>query len=173
MNFVTARNLITSKLESHIGHPVILSDQIADMPDFPYCYYSVLTPRIPSHDRGLEKINWDGEGYLKTREEIVEATISFTFCGMNRETNDGYIFGEDEALELCEKAHGFFLLNAHNINDAIVIKNVGNAASRSSFLVEDTVRRYGFDIRFSYVRADEQYVEIIKSAEDPHGNLHC
>ena len=30
-------------------HPVNLSEQIADMPEFPYCYYSVLAPRISDH----------------------------------------------------------------------------------------------------------------------------
>ena len=74
--------------------------------------------------------------------------MSFTFCSMNRNTPGGYIYGEDEALELAEKAHGFFLLSGHNIsaeNGDIVIQNVGAVANRSELLVTDTVRRYGFD----------------------------
>ena len=52
----------------------------------------------------------------------------------------------------------FFLLNAHNISTAagdIVINNVGPVSKRSGFLVEETVRRYGFDVRFNFVRVDE------------------
>lgn len=101
--------------------------------------------------------------------------MSFTFCSMNRETEDGYIFGEDEALELAEKAHGFFLLNAHNIstnnNGDIVIDSVGAVAKRSGFLVEDTVRRYGFDIRFNFIRVDEMQTTTILYT-NLRGNAH-
>ena len=45
MTFAQARNEIVLGLEAHIGCPVSLSDQIADQPDYPYCYYSVLAPR--------------------------------------------------------------------------------------------------------------------------------
>lgn len=115
MTFAQARNAIVSGLEAHIGCPVNLSEQIADMPEYPYCYYSVLAPRIPEYSFGLQEIVDAPDGPLLVRSEQVSATMSFTFCSTNRETEDGYIFGEDEALELAEKANGFFLLNAHNI----------------------------------------------------------
>ena len=93
---------------------------------------------------------------------------------MNRETDTGYVYGEDEALELSEKANGFFLLNAHNISTEygdVVINNVGASASRSGFLVEDTVRRYGFDIRLSYVRTDEMDTQTILKTGNPIGTV--
>lgn len=164
MTFLQARDAIISGLEAHIGCPVVLSDQIADKPEYPYCYYSVLVPRISSHAFGLDEVLKTEDGYLRTRSEPAAATMSFTFCSVNRETDDGYIFGEDEALSLSEKANGFFLLNAHNIPTEygdIVIDNVGSSASRSGFLVEDTIRRYGFDVRFSYVRTDTKETTII------------
>lgn len=159
MTFEQARNAIVAGLEAHIGHPVNLSEQIAEMPDFPYCYYSVLAPRISDHAFGLREVMEDGGEFKLVRSEPVAATMSFTFCSMNRETDDGgYVFGEDESLALCEKAHGFFLLNGRSIQTeygSIVISNVGAVTNRTSFLVEDSVRRYGFDIRISYVRTDE------------------
>lgn len=164
MTFLQARNAIVSGLEAHVGCPVVLSDQIADKPEYPYCYYSVLVPRITGHSFGLNEVLETEDGYSLTRSEPVAATMSFTFCSVNRETDDGYIFGEDEALSLSEKANGFFLLNAHNIPTEygdIVIDNVGSPASRSGFLVEDTIRRYGFDVRFSYVRTDTMETTII------------
>ena len=100
--------------------------------------------------------------------------MSFTFCSQNRETENGYIFGENEALELSEKAHGFFLLNGHNIHTEfgdIVISNISSVGSRTGFVVEDAVRRYGFDIRFSYIRTDEMPTEIIEKA-NPIGITH-
>lgn len=176
MTFVQVRDAIVSGLEAHIGHPVVLSDQIADWPEFPYCYYSVLTPRTSNHTFGLHEVVGDEEqGYRHIRSEPVEATMSFTFCGQNRETEDGsYIYGEDEALDLAEKAHGFFLLNGHCIlagSEDIVIRNVGSVVNRSGFVVEDTVRRYGFDVKLSYVRADEVLTTTIVKA-NPKGSVH-
>lgn len=159
MTFEQARNAIVAMLESHLGYPVNLSEQIAEMPDFPYCYYSVLAPRISDHAFGLREVVGEGDEWKLVRSEPVSATMSFTFCSMNRDTDDGgYIYGEDEALSLCEKAHGFFLLNGRSISTEhgnIVISNVGAVANRTSFRVEETVRRYGFDVRISYVRTDE------------------
>ena len=176
MTFVQARDAIVSGLEKHIGCPVVLSDQIADRPEFPYCYYSVLTPRTSNHAFGLHEVAGDEEqGYRHIRSEPVEATMSFTFCGQNREGEGGsYIYGEDEALGLVEKGHGFFLLSGHCIlvgSEDIVIRNVGSVANRSGFVVEDTVRRYGFDVRFAYIRTDEMPATIIREANTP-GNAH-
>ncbi len=158
MTFEQARNAIVSGLEAHIGHQVNLSEQIADMPEYPYCYYSVLAPRISKHSFGLREVLDTKDGKKLLRSEPVMATMSFTFCSMNRENGDGYVLGEDEALTLAEKAHGFFLLSAHNIPTEfgeVVINDVGTVANRTGFLVEDSVRRYGFDVKFAYVRTDE------------------
>ena len=174
MTFAQARNAIVSGLEAHIGCPVNLSEQIADMPEYPYCYYSVRAPRIPGYSFGLRESGETPDGPLLVRSEQVSATMSFTFCSTNRETEDGYIFGEDEALELAEKANGFFLLNAHNIQTEqgeVVIVNVGSVASRSSFFVEDTIRRYGFDIRFSYVRTDTMPATLVERPGNPIGDI--
>ena len=164
MNFIEARNKITYELERHIGCPVILSEQIADQPKYPYCYYSVLSSRISNHAFGLREITVENNDIIAKRSEPVEATMSFTFCSINRETENDYIFGEDEALGLAEKAHGFFLLNAHNLHTDtgdVVINNIEAVAKRSGFLVEETVRRYGFDVRFNFVRIDEMQTTTI------------
>lgn len=175
MTLEQARNAIVAGLEAHIGRPVRLSEQIEDMPDYPYCYYSILAPRISEHALGLQElIEKDGE-FIRRRSEPVIATMSFTFCSMNRETENGFVYGEDEALALCEKGLGFFLLNGHNIRTEfgdVVVNNVGAAANRTSFLVEDSVRRYGFDIRISFVRTDEMPTVTVERVNDPSGNAH-
>ncbi|MBP3536429.1 MAG: hypothetical protein J6J93_02695 [Muribaculaceae bacterium] len=110
------------------------------------------------------------------RSEPVMASLSFTFCSQNRETEDGgYVMGEDEALSLAEKAFGFFLLNAHCIYTEfgdIVINSVGAVANRTGFLVEDSVRRYGFDIRFAYVRTDEMPTITVSKPGQPIGKTY-
>lgn len=176
MTFVQARNAIIEGLFSHVGRPVGLSDQIADVPEYPYGYYSVLAPRISHHTFGLQKIEVRKEGTFRVRSEPVEATLSFTFCGQNRYAEDGvtYIYGDNEALELAEKAHGFFLLNGHNIstvNGDVVVKNVGSVSNRTGFLVEDAVRRYGFDVLIAFIRTDEMETTTVKSTHEI-GNLH-
>ena len=117
----------------------------------------------------------EGEEFKLVRSEPVSATLSFTFCSMNRETDDGYVFGEDEALSLCEKAHGFFLLNGHNLRTVhgdIVVNTVGSVTNRTGFFVEDSIRRYGFDVRFSYVRTDEKPTTTVLHPGNPAGNAH-
>lgn len=159
MTIVQARDAIWGRLKAHIGCPIVLSDDTEGMPEVPYCYYSILTPRSTSHTFGLTELKETPDGFIRQRSEPVSATMSFTFCSKDRDTpGGGYIYGEDEALTLAEKAHGFFLLDGHNIvteHGEIVIQNIGGVAGRSSFLVTDTIRRYGFDIRFGYVRTDE------------------
>ena len=174
MTIVQARDAIWARLKEHIACPIVLADDIEDMPEAPYCYYSILAPRITNHAFGLAEIEETQDGFIRRRSEPVSATMSFTFCSMNRETDTGYVYGEDEALELSEKANGFFLLNAHNISTEygdVVINNVGASASRSGFLVEDTVRRYGFDIRLSYVRTDEMDTQTILKTGNPIGTV--
>lgn len=165
MTFEQARNEIISRLEEHMGCPVILSDQISEIPKCPYCYYSVLAPRISTHSFGFQEVKNTKQGEILIRSESVKATMSFTFCSMNREGDNSYIFGEDEALAFAEKANGFFLLNNHNIfteHGDIVINTVGSVANRSGYLVEDVIRRYGFDISFSYIRTDTMPTITIK-----------
>lgn len=175
MTIVQARNEIWERLQEHVGCRIVLSDDIEEMPEVPYGYYSILVPRTTSHAFGLTEIKETPEGFIRQRSEPVSATMSFTFCSKNRETTGGgYIYGEDEALELAEKAHGFFLLNGHNIvteHGDIVIQNIGGVAGRSGFFVTDTIRRYGFDIRFGYVRTDEMPTTTILDARTP-GNAH-
>lgn len=174
MTFTEVRNLLVSGLEHHIGHPVVPSGQIADVPDFPYCYYSIIAPRASSHAFGLKGIVETDEGTVLRRSEPVKATASFTFCSQDRQTEDGYIYGDDEALALAEKAHGFFLLNGHCIRvdgEDIVVNTVGPVGGRSGFVVENTVRRYGFDVKLSYVRSDDMPATTIAKAT-PIGDAH-
>lgn len=175
MTIVQARDAIWARLKEHIGCPIVLADDIEEMPEVPYGYYSIVAPRITDHAFGLTEIKETPEGFIRQRSEPVSATMSFTFCSQNRDVpGGGYIFGEDEALNLAEKAHGFFLLNGHNIateHGDIVIQNIGVVANRSGFFVTDTMRRYGFDIRFGYVRTDEMPTTTIL-AVGIKGNPH-
>lgn len=166
MTFVQVRNRVISALTKYLGCQIKLSGHKDNVPDFPHGYYSILTPRISNHHFGLKEVEQIGDEFVQKRSEPVEATMSFTFCSENRETETGFVLGEDEAMELAEKAHCFFLLRAHSIvtdEGDIVVRNVGDVRNRTSFLVENTVCRYGFDVRFAYVRTDEEPTTIIEA----------
>ena len=52
-----------------------------------------------------------------------------------------------------------------------MVRNIGSVANRSGFVVEDTVRRYGFDVRFAYIRTDEMPVDSVLDARTK-GHAH-
>jgi hypothetical protein len=161
MTIVEVRNTIVKLLEEYLKIPVVLSEQTNPMPPFPLCFYSILTAYVPSGEMGQVDytLNPDKETITTTRTEQPYAVFSFTFCSENRHDKDGgFILGEDEALALAEKAQGFFLHGAYNIlsNLGIVINQVTNVTNRTGLVVDETTRRYGFDVRVRYKRVDSR-----------------
>lgn len=166
MTFLEARNIITKRLEAYLGIPVVLSDQAAPVPEFPFCYYSVTTPYAPTGELGdhtQEEVVEDGAANIvDTRREMPTATLSLVFCSENRwEEQDGervYIYGEDEAQHYSSKAQGWLQHVAYDTlsNLGIVVVDVMNATNRTALVVDEAARRYGFDLRFRYTRTDER-----------------
>lgn len=167
MTFLEARNIITQRLERFLGIPVVLSDQAAPPPGFPFCYYSVTTPYAPTGAMGnYEQTEVPGTTKLTTtRTEQPTATISLVFCSINRwskgdggEDAEPYIYGEDEAQSLAERAQGFFLHVEYDTlsNLGVVIVDVGNTTNRTTLVVDEAARRYGFDVRVRYTRTDSR-----------------
>jgi len=166
MTFRQVRNTITEKLEEHLGVPVDLSDQIIPVREFPFAFYSVISPYIPNGEMGnyTHTPNEGATTVTTTRREQPTATLSFTFCSINRDDgNGGQIFGEDEAQSLAEKAQGFFLVVGRNIlsNLGVVVVEITNAAPRTTLVVGETARRYGFDLKVRYTRTDSRIDETI------------
>ena len=176
MNFVAVRNTITKRLESYLGIPVKLSDQFSPVPEAnPFCFYSVTTPYAPAGEQGnYSEDSIPGSTEITiTRREQPSATFSFVFCSFNRwsKSDDGadtepYIYGEDEALTLAEKAQGFFLHTERErlSNLGIVIMDVTNATNRTALVVDEAARRYGFDVRVRYTRTDTRTEETVGGA---------
>ena len=76
---------------------------------------------------------------------------------------DGPISGDDEALELADRAQGFFLFAGRQLlaDLGVVVVRVENTQSRSAFDTDETDRRYGFDVLFRYEREDKRAVPAI------------
>lgn len=174
MTFIEARNIFTQKLEKYLGVPVVLSDQTTPPSDFPFAYYSITTPYAPTGEMGnyTQEDIPGGDEVAETRSEQPHATISLVFCSINRWTKDEdgqdvepYIYGEDEAQTLAEKAQGYLLHvgYADLSNLGIVIVDVTNASNRTTLVVDEAARRYGFDVRIRYTREDSRTTESVAS----------
>lgn len=172
MTFLNVRNTIVSLLEEALDVRVVLSDQTSPVPDFPFAYYSVTTPYAPTGEMGnysAEEIA--GTTRLKTkRTEQPSATFSLVFCSINRYTKDEdgkdvepFIYGEDEAQSLAERAQGFFLLTGYDTlsNLGIVVVDITNTTNRTTLVVDEAARRYGFDVRVRYTREDMRTDETV------------
>ncbi len=157
------RNSLIEKLAGYIGRRVVLSDQTVPESEYPYMYYQPVQPYIPVGGASITREVVPGTGdfeqdIITRREEEAEGTYSFTACSRNRDAPDGYILGDDEALDLAERAQSFFLhAGEHILYDAgIVVVEVMGVFPRSGLEVDEIDRRYGFDVRLRYLRVDER-----------------
>ena len=128
----------------------------------PLIYYQSVQQHIPGA-ANIATAAADGGTLTKYRREHAEATFSFTACSFNRQGKDGPISGDDEALELADRAQGFFLFAGRQLlaDLGVVVVRVENTQSRSAFDTDETDRRYGFDVLFRYEREDKRAVPAI------------
>lgn len=170
MKFLELRNKLISGLSGYLGIPVVLADQVQPEQLFPYVLYSVTSPYIPETGMGEPLQTEDGGKNIEIRSEQPSCSFSFTVCSMNRETLDGngnpiLVFGEDEVLELSEKAQGWFLHTGYDYisNMGITVIDVTNVQNRSFLQVDEEARRYGFDVLIRYKRIDERQINVIET----------
>lgn len=164
MKFRGVRNGIAAGLGGYLGIPVCLGDQTGPEPEFPFVVYSATAPYIP--ENGLGEISYLPDGFetlTERRREEPLCTFSFTVCGKDRRVGNGYILGDDEALELAEKAQGWFLHAGYDdiSQKGITVVDVSNVQGRSFLQVDEEARRYGFDVTLRYVRTDKRTVGTV------------
>lgn len=160
------RNIVVKQLFDYLGGPkVVLSDQTMPEAECPYIYYQSVQQHIPGPANITSQLNDGKETITRTRSEHAETTYSFTACSVNRPGPDGKeIKGDDEALDLADRAQGFFLYTGKQQLAAlgIVVVSVENTQARSAFGVDETDRRYGFDVLFRYERQDTRTVPTME-----------
>lgn len=165
MIFKDLRNAIVSGLSTYLSIPVVLANQVNPEQAYPFVVYSVTAPYIPENTLGEYRQEGDGTGTAEEiRKEQPTCTWSFTVCSVDRQTDDSYILGEDEALELSEKALGWFLHTGYEYisGKGITVVDAGNVQERSVLQVDEEARRYGFDVTIRYVREDSRRVDTIQ-----------
>jgi len=168
MTFLEIRNALVSHLSRYMGLKIVLADQIHPIKQFPYCFYSVITPYAPIGEMGDYSVtpNANDVGVTSTRREMPHATFSFTFVSQSRYVDVGtYVYGEDEAQQMAERAQGYFLHTGYNELSrlGIVVVEIRNVTNRTTLVLDEDVRRYGFDVRMRYTRTDERIDSTVGS----------
>lgn len=168
MTILQLRNGLVKRLWDYLGCPVILADQGQPEAPLPFAIYSVTAPYIPDGGLGDYAVLPDGENALVTRREMPTATFSFTFCSQDRTGEDGvFIRGADEAMELADRAIGWF----HHVGYediarmGITIVEVGQAQDRTTLIVDEAARRVGFDVLVRYTRVDARTASTIETVK--------
>ena len=159
-----ARDSIIKLLNAYMGIDVYRSGQVAPEAALPYIIYSITSPYQPEPTRGhFEAVREGNETYLY-RKERAGMSLSFTVCSQNRGEGTNRVFGEDEAMELAEKAQGWFLHTGRMELSAagIVVEDVNNVQHRSVLMVEEEANRYGFDVLVRYIREDRRKIETVE-----------
>lgn len=163
MTFAEQRNTLVSALSEALHVPVLLSDQVQPEVEFPFIVYSVTAPYISSGERGdyeWEQIQDNGEDFIiDHRREQATATYSFTACSINRWADSDqteYIFGDDEAVELAQRAMSYLQEGGYNdlSNRGLVVVSIANVGNRSTLVIDEAARRYGFDVTIRYTKED-------------------
>ena len=154
----TVRNIICRRLHDFLGQPVLLHDQAAPGTRPPMVYYQPVSALIPL---GGASIGQDGG--MQYRREPAEATISITAVSYDRDGRDGRIYGDDEALELAERAMSWMLHIGRRelLLDGIAVVEVGNVQCRSNLMIDEVARQYGFDVRVRFDRTTTIDIPII------------
>ena len=165
MTFVEMRNAMVKKLWDYLGCPVVLADQVQPEATFPFVIYSVTAPYIPGNTMGDYRTLPDGEDSTVVRRVMPTATFSFTCCSMNRMGEGGtFVSGADEAYELADEAMGWFLHTGYMDISAlgITVVEVGQVQDRTTLVIDEAARRFGFDVQIRYTREDTLNVSSIK-----------
>lgn len=165
MTFVEMRNAMVKKLWDYLGCPVVLADQVQPEATFPFVIYSVTAPYIPGNTMGDYRTLPDGEDSTVVRRVMPTATFSFTCCSMNRMGEGGtFVSGADEAYELADEAMGWFLHTGYMDISAlgITVVEVGRVQDRTTLVIDEAARRFGFDVQIRYTREDTLNVSSIK-----------
>jgi hypothetical protein len=166
--FVEIRNYIALHLSEYLGLPVILSNQLAPEQVYPFVMYTVLTSKASAD--GFGNYYWipTEDGVTTVLEQQAHATISISACSCDRFAKDDpstYINGEDEAESIAAKAMDWFEhIGRYDLSaQGIVVVDVMDAQSRTDRLIDETLRRYGFDLRIRYADIVERPDNAIKT----------
>ncbi len=148
IDFERVRKVIVKALKEYLGCEVVLANQTAPIPEYPYVSFSITTPIVAN--RGT----WgrcDDDMDRKQIEQIWSITVQSDKSG--------------ESAQLCLKAYdwldhiGTLFLN----DNKIVVQRLENITNRDNLLSVGYEYRNGFDVVFSLM--DEISVDELDEGE--------
>lgn len=158
------RNNIIKGLHEYLQVEVCKGNQRMKERQPPYIIYNIVSPYIPEQAIGEFQIGKREEKTVEMRKEQPSFSMSFTVCSMDRTAGGTKIYGDDEAMELAERAQGWFLHSGYDYisNIGVTIIDVTNVQNRETLLVDIEANRYGFDVTIRYVRQDIREIQSIE-----------
>ena len=141
MNAKEVRDALVEGLHGHLdGIPVYRAGQARPAEGFPYVIYSVIATTRGGGTMGHYEAVRAGEDAEEIRREQASMSLSLTACSQNRKDKaGGAIYGEDEAQEIAERAHGWFAHAGYDyfMGKGIVVSDVTEIQGRNVLMVED------------------------------------
>lgn len=130
IDYAKIRNTVVELLKAHTGYEIVLANQAAHIPAYPYISFTVTSPMIANNGT----YGRYDDGY--DRKPITQV---WSFTAQAKTT--------DEAAIAAHKAHDFFdrFYNVLSDNE-IVVTRLGNIANRDNFLTVNYEYRCGFDV---------------------------
>lgn len=167
MTITELRNTLAADISAAIGIPVLLANQVQPETKFPFAVYSVTSPYTNDGEEG--DYSWEDAGdtqVLNRRREQPIASLSYTVSAIDRWADADrtvWSYGDDEAAGLADKMIAYLQQGGYNdlSNKGIVVVGVENVGDRSAVEIDQTIRRYGFDVRVRYTRTDERMDDAI------------
>jgi len=148
---------IVDLLQSHIGRPVILADQAAPKPPYPYVVIKETSTFIPQ------------PGQPVITEEPMQRDIRRLATSQPTMVLSVTVYSDDfqSAEELSQRVYDWFSFVGHQkLKDAgYVVANITGITNRDSLIVDDYERRRGFDVTLRFVYVQESMVEAIEDVQ--------
>jgi|SRR5690625_1328978 len=145
-------NEIVLMLERFVIHPVILGNQAAPRPSYPYIAINETTQYSPQAG------HVENKNLPEDIKQIYVSQPTFTLSV----TAYGNQF--DDTRELAERAFVWFSFSGFNElkNAGFIVVDQSDITNRDSLIVDDYERRRGFDVTIRFADKQERVIEEIK-----------
>lgn len=140
---------ITEALKAYLGCEVVLANQTAPIPSYPYVSFTVITSMTANNGTYGEFV--EGNTLVKAKE--IQQIWSFTV-----QSDDS-----TESAVIANKAYDFFdCVGTIQLNEnGIVVQRIENITNRDNLLTIEYEYRNGFDVTFSFMNEIASEIEEI------------
>lgn len=148
---------IVNLLQAHISCPVILADQAAPKPPYPYVGIKETSPFIPQ------------PGQPNITDEPLSQDIRQVATSQPTKVLSVTIYSDSfqTAETLSQQVHDWFSFTGERqLKEAgFVVVNVTAITNRDSLIIDDYERRRGFDVTLRFTHVQESVVEAIEDVQ--------